>query len=435
MSFKKSSCVALEVITGIPPVGLRMKDLVVREWARISSLPSCHPLPILLNSLPPDCSIDFSPLAFMFRSSAKLRRELESRRLYIAPRVSILPEHIVSQRSFKYVSLIKGDIGKSGERSSVQKAQACADVEDFCSSFLHQSSAIVFSDGSMSENGKGGSASVLVSVNSISKSSRRVSGAVDNIDAEADGIFLAFEAALLHCQQASDISRVVIVSDCESAISIVRNQSDIRNWIHYFEKLWAIDNTLKRMGVEVSLGWVTSHCGIRFNELADSEAKKASFLRLDQGSSLSTISIDKARIMINSSITKEWEARWKRSGAFCYAIIPSVSSKIVLHNKRSIGISHVRALLNSASVPDCMFKFGLADSPNCPQCHQDRGTVAHVLFECDSSHAYRVELEVSLPPGIPVGLNILGAVPASLSKLSKEIFISAVHKFISYFVL
>ena len=61
--------------------------------------------------------------------------------------------------------------------------------------------------------------------------------------------------------------------------------------------------------------------------------------------------------------------------------------------------------------------------------------MAHMLFECDSSYAYRVELESSLPSGISVGLNVLGAVPAALSNASKKRFISAVHKFISYFVL
>ena len=85
-----------------------------------------------------------------------------------------------------------------------------------------------------------------------------------------------------------------------------------------------------------------------------------------------------------------------------------------------------------AGVPDTMFKLSFSDSPNCLHCSRARGTVEHILFECLASQAFRMELEASIPSGIPVDIRILGPVPSSLAKSNRKAFVEAVHKFLSY---
>ena len=66
-----------------------------------------------------------------------------------------------------------------------------------------------------------------------------------------------------------------------------------------------VDDKLKSLGVTVKMGWIPSHCGIPFNELADSEAKKAAECGNIKGSV--AITLEQAKTLINKEI--------KRSGS------------------------------------------------------------------------------------------------------------------------
>ena len=439
-TFKNSSCNALEVITSIQPVQLRIKDLVIREYARILSLPSHHPLAISMSAFEDFRGQPFSPLSYLAKVGRKFSKELHLKGLFISTRSPLLPSHIQSQRVFPFLDIISGDIGKSGARSDDNKLQAQLDMERFTESHLSESCSLIFCDGSVSAQGNSGCAAVLVTPNRISVSSRHISCSHDNVEAEVDGIVLALESALAYVTgvEAQVQSKVIIISDCESALEIVRFQKDVGNWLPYFEKIWTAESSLRSLGVRVAFAWIPSHCGIHFNELADQEAKDASKRLIPEHVGPVAISLDQAKKLIAEGIFKEWQSLWSisQSGSATREIIPSVKSKVVFSDTRSAGVTHVRCLLNNAAVADNLFRMHLADSPNCPNCPGHRETVEHALIHCGSRHAIKHELGVSLPPGVSLDLaGVLGPAPSNLSKGLKDSFHESVHGFLAHFRL
>ena len=115
-----------------------------------------------------------------------------------------------------------------------------------------------------------------------SSKSRQVMCVDDNVEAEVDGIILAFQMALEHFSMFPPISEsvVTIITDCEAALMIVRQQAEVSRWLKYFQTLWYVDDRLKALGVMVRIAWIPSHCGIPMNERADEEAKRVSRSKL-----------------------------------------------------------------------------------------------------------------------------------------------------------
>ena len=428
--FRNTSSKALEVVLGIQPFHLRVRDLILREYCRLIALPSTHPLSCLLEQ----ASGNSSPIAYVIRSSRKISSHLHINNLVMKENKDLLPSHILQQRSIPVVTVVKGDIGKSGMRSEDNRRRARLEVEKFISDNLNESTAIIFCDGSELESHRCGASAVLVSSNQVDISSCPLPSCGDNVQAEVEGIVLSLDSALSFLSSGQKLSRFIIISDCESAVKIIQHQSDVRQWSDIFARLWRLLDSLSGCKVSCALGWIPSHCDIKFNDLADKEAKEAA--SKVSRSVQRSISLEQAKVVIKNIITSEWDKSWTtaESGNFTRAIVPSVKNHVKFSNSRSCAVSHIRALLNMAGVPDTMFKLSFSDSPNCLHCSRARGTVEHILFECLASQAYRMELEASLPSGIPVDIRILGPVPSSLAKSNRKAFVEAVHKFLSYFV-
>ena len=233
--------------------------------------------------------------------------------------------------------------------------------------------------------------------------SRRVDSYGDNVEAEVDGILLAFEQILALSVRYPEIVSVAIVSDCDSAVQIVANQSDYARWSKVFMKIWDIDDRLLESGVTVGLTWCPSHCGVPANEQADAAAKAACCLPTSVSDGLvlpTAISLSQCRTIIEEIHKVRWQKRWNSSpsGSFTREIIPTVGTRILLSSNRSIGMSMVRCLLNNAAVNDVLFKIKLVDSPNCPDCKAPcRHTVEHVVLDCPQYALQRGLLRMKLP--------------------------------------
>ena len=348
---------------------------------------------------------------------------------------------IANQRRFEYINLFQNmDIGRSGDRSSSQKAHVVSVMDKFLKDFLSPSSAIAFCDGSASGT-KSGSACVILSHREDSFiTSRYVDSYGDNVEAEVDGILLAFEQLLSLSMRHPSITSAVIVSDCDSAVQIVANQADFSRWNKFFLKIWEIDNSLLESGVTVGLTWCPSHCGVPANEQADAAAKSACFLSSTvlEGPDLpTTISLPQCVTIIAEIQKDRWQKRWNSSpsGSFTREIIPTVGSRIQLSTNRSIGMSMVRCLLNNAAVNDVLFKINLVDSPNCPECdYPHRQTVEHVILECSQLALQRRLLKMMLPRSFKFCLSELLNPSISSKSLRKEAY-EHIHEFFKYVIV
>ena len=378
-----------------------------------------------------------SPIGYLTHISRPLSTILEGKNLQIQQRLPLSASAISNQRRFEYANLFQNhDIGRSGDRSSSQKACVVSVMDKFIQDFLSPSSAIVFCDGSASGTKCGSACVILTHQGESVVASRYVNSYGDNVEAEVDGILLAFEQILFLSTRYPSVVSVAIVSDCDSAAQIVANQSDYARWSKFFLKIWEIDNRLLELGVTVGLTWCPSHCGVPANEQADAAAKAACSLPASEGPVHPTIISLSQCVSIIAEIQKDrWQKRWNTSpsGSSTRDIIPSVGSRILFSNYRSIGMSMVRCLLNNAAVNDVLFKINLVDSPNCPECNS-RQTVEHVILECPHYALQRRLLKLKLPSSFRFCLSELLNPSISSKRLRKEAY-EHIHAFFKYIIV
>ena len=288
---------------------------------------------------------------------------------------------------------------------------------------------MVFCDGSANQ-GMCGSAAVLKTVFGESTNSRKVAAMGDNVEAELDGILLAFESVVAVVDLQPDIKRCIIITDCESALKVVLHQAAVTRWGKYLKRIWEQDNSLRIKDVEVVLAWCPSHCGILPNEKADFAAKQACFFPLSS-TDLVEVSLEQCKTLIADIIKKKWQIRWNQSsaGSVTRDIIPLVNTKIDFSVSRSCGISMVRALLDNASVNDNLFRMNLVESPDCPDCDRGRQTVDHVLLECEKFSLPRRDLQLSLPRGFNFSFAELLNPSFCLSKSQRKHFYELLHAY------
>ncbi len=396
--FKSSSGAALEVITGVCPIDTRLQQLCRREWARIKALESSHPLQSLLEKSRYEKKT-MTPLSYVKHCSKKIDQMLNSNSASIKQHQPLTPELILESKTFEVINIFKGKIGSSKTRSRTQQELALNQMNVFLNDKLG-SNVLVFSDGSVMGNtvGNGGCGVVVVppDLNKIT-SSKFVSKFTENVECEVEGVVLALSEALNYCK-GSDIKDNIcyIFTDCESAIDIFCNQNDLQKWSSALRRSWEIRKQLEELGIVIYLAWVPGHCGIMYNELADTAAKQGCSMSSNNPNEdllpFSTISK-----WIDSLVTKEWQEKWNRceTGQFTKEIVPKVTSKINIPSNRDQGISLIRCLLNNASVNNNLYRMNLVDDPDC-ECEKERQTVEHVIMRCERFKTERLHMKLKL---------------------------------------
>ena len=261
---------------------------------------------------------------------------------------------------------------------------------------------LVFSDGSVMGNtiGQGGCGVVVVPPDLTEiTTSKFVSRFTENVECEVEGVVLALSEALNYCK-GSDIRDNIcyIFTDCESAIDIFCNQHDLQKWSSALRRSWKLRKQLEELSIVIYLAWVSGHCGVKYNELADLAAKKGCSLSsnspdvINEELPYSTISK-----WIDSLVIREWQEQWNvcETGQFTKEIVPKVAPKICIPTNRDQGISLIRCLLNNAAVNNNLYCMKLLDDPDC-ECGKERQTVEHMIMRCDLLKTERLHLKLKL---------------------------------------
>ena len=90
---------------------------------------------------------------------------------------------------------------------------------------------------------------------------------------EVEGILTALEM-VGGIQERKNLRKVLILSDCKSAIDILVGQSEIRRNLDELQRMWKAVSKAKELGVTCKLIWIPGHADIEWNEEADRLAKE-----------------------------------------------------------------------------------------------------------------------------------------------------------------
>ena len=266
---------ALEVISNVMPVRLRIQELCVREFARILRKPDDSKIRSLLTS----SSIRrgrFTPMSYIKHVARGFQRSLGN--LEIEMEHAITPEQILDEVTVKQIPIAR-DLGNARTRSIEQSTQGKSIVDEFVQAH-RDSSVMIFTDGAVEDNGLGlGScAAVLLPIGIDDRetvATEAFSILTDSTEAEVCGIALALDIAIQHYTILAPEEKqdnLYILSDCKAAIDIVINRQQVDHHIHVLARVRNHLRTLIDMNIEVTLVWIAGHCNIYYNDLADLNA-------------------------------------------------------------------------------------------------------------------------------------------------------------------
>ena len=395
--FASSSTNALEVIANVTPFRLRIKELCIREFARITSLKDGHPLKIAL-----DAGTDYyigkdgSPIGFLRFVSRELSTALISNKLKVRKYHCPDSQAILNRREVKEKKIFASPLGNSKSRTEKQKKTAQEGVVKFLGE-IGDGSLVVFTDGSVQgENsfGEGGCGVVMYKSGdegNVRTGAFKVGKVTENVQCEVEGVVRALQSVVEVSEADREISQCYILTDCKSAVDIVCKQNNIGKYWEEFQRMWQYMNRLDSMEVRIEVVWVPGHADIKWNDMADYEAKKGAAMVGDH-EEWEEVTSNAIVHWISSKIKKEWNRMWCRSesGFWTKELELKAGDRRMLPGKRDLDMSYIRALIDNTSLADNMFRFGLMDNCNCT-CGKDRETLEHVLLDCELEKEARHE--------------------------------------------
>lgn len=258
----------------------------------------------------------------------------------------------------------------------------------------------VYSDGSI-QNGQVGAAAVLYRKGKLSRSLRLNLGSAKQhtiYEAELVGLILAIQ--LIKTEKRGKVA-CAIGADSQAALSALQSEL-VKPGQHLAAEFITLANqvALNRSGsaYDLTVRWTAGHTGIKGNEKADKEAKKAA-----SGSSSPALEIPKCiRKKIRKSVSaikqdcnKEvkdiWKKEWNESERFKRFKAPDIvspSSKkflaLISDHRLERKMSSTIFQLRVGHVPlnAYLFRFGITESAQCPACGEARETADHFVLRC-----------------------------------------------------
>ena len=257
----------------------------------------------------------------------------------------------------------------------------------------------IYSDGSAID-GKVGAAAILMKSGTITKTLHYHLGpASEHTVHEAELVGLILGLHLIRTERIGS-KRMAIGIDNQAVIRVFH--SDLRSPGHHLarEALRMANIIQKRRGKtkhKLTLRWVAGHEGIRGNEIADAEAKKAANGHTSGRPTLpaylrKTLPLNPAalRQQHNAKLLSDWATEWKNSkrGRAFLRLDKTTPSprflKQISNPNLSRKLASLIAQLATSHVPlnAYLYKFKLVDKPQCPACGDSKEDMDHFLLKC-----------------------------------------------------
>ena len=304
-----------------------------------------------------------------------------------------------------------------------------------------EADARIYSDGS-GKDGKVGASAVMYFGFRVPRTARYHLGSLKQhtvYEGECVGQLLGLRLLL---NSGINLDRCKISLGVDSQAAIKRHSNPIRASASYIiEEIHQIVHTLvsKYPRADFTIRWTPGHVGLKGNEEADAEAKRAAdsannnvnsrFGMLKKPLPISR-SAHRRRLMdiASAAYHKEFHKspRYQRIARFDPSMPSDKYRKLTatLSKRHTSILTQLRT--NHVPLQFYLHRFKLADSPVCPQCNEHPETVTHYLFHCRKYAKQRAQLKKDLKPGTRLDLRILGD-KKNLTALFK--FIKASNRF------
>jgi len=393
-----SSSPAVEVIAGIMPVKIRIRELCGREFLRIMAKDDSHILRCLMDQST-RVGLRFCPMEYIRVMSKQLARALNGCSLEKELRRPVVGKNSIG--NITKVEIVSRD-GSSQSRTTSEIEKDRLAVKAFVD--LHQGNSVfVFTDGSV-YGGPVGCGACAAVINPLDNAEPQITAAeavgtkVDSTTCELYGIILGLRTALQYCGSNTNSNfpeRLFVLCDSLEAVNFVIEGSEYWRKPEWLKKLMALQEELLVINVSVHLAWIPGHSGICANETADQLAKQtAQDIVRGRITAPSHISIQSALHLSSEIAFNSWQQKWERdsSGFYTRLLLPQVRTKVTFPNNRDTGVSYCRMLLNDTLLNEDSFRNGLRESPVC-DCDEERETVSHFLLRCPYYEDIRTKLQ------------------------------------------
>jgi ribonuclease HI len=235
----------------------------------------------------------------------------------------------------------------------------------------------IYTDGSKIENGSVAAAIYIPSMDLTT--TWLLNPAHSILGAELFAIYKACELATYHRKLCG--KQVVILSDCKSALYLLRNPINPS----YKYLTFKIQSILTDNLSCINLQWLKSHAGIKGNEIAD---RAANIGHNNERSVLTSLCYEEMINLVNTKFHSYWNANWKLrvslsgKGRFASTILDTLKYRQYLSlDSRRLECVTARLRMGHVGVASHMYRFNMSDSNLCSNCNIEE-SIEHYLLEC-----------------------------------------------------
>jgi ribonuclease HI len=395
----------LEVMTGVPPLRLRLEEILINEFTRILSKEDSDPVKSLILTLL-DCknfmdSRMLSPLHLVKPLFKELGIEIATLEKTIEPAPKI--KYDINNTALpEFVRIDKGDWGSSNSRTNTQKEVAKETTKEFLLNNINQETLPAFLDGSALGNPGPCGASAIIYTKGLDADPLPVRKAISprstSYHGELAALLLCVTTVLTSClPKLNNVKILHIFSDCQSAIKSVMSTKMLPSHQHIKDKFLKIISELLSKGIRTKISWVAGHVDLTANEMADMEAKKAAKEAAGNFTLASSVTRASIKAQSRQRTLKRWQKAWKYSNTgreYCelHPKVKSFTYRSQLPSYKERLLLRLRSKVTELRGETRWKKHVIEDYSEFCECGQPE-TVKHVLLECSLLTEIRDRME------------------------------------------
>ena len=377
-----TSTAAMEVITGIEPLRLRIQETCIKELVRIAAKPDDHHLKqaLCLKKDYKSRSRAQTPAHNLWRLLTNLDYNLDI--LKVEPELQYADKYKVDMPINTNLIAWEG-LGNAGSRTAEEATRAKNIASDYISSL---SGVVAFTDGSATPNPGPTGAGAAIYINGIDSCPIHLSKAISKYSTSYIGELEAIHLALSYLANCTSLpNKVSILTDCQSALCAITSKEH-HDRCNIIRNIQDVATKISQRSTEIYITWVAGHTGLIGNEIADRLAKEGANVATSEEFT-NSISNSALKQRLHQLILGSWQNKWETEpeARKCHELIPHVAKPLTYHlpEIRSADKSINRLLTGHTKLQEHLYKLGLSNnnSPNC-ECGEDLETVEHYLTSC-----------------------------------------------------